>query len=153
MSFHFQPSDFNDISKLLGVTPQSEPNLVRFEIKKQNQTRYISLEIYTDIQIGKTKGNLISVYTANAHLQLHFCSGYICSELLGEITFFTESNDKISGLIIEKEGGCSLFSNVDKETLSGDFSQLAPEVMMSSIALSLMETTLTDGKETTTQPL
>jgi hypothetical protein len=33
---------------------------------------------------------------------------------------------------------------VDKEVLSGDFTKLAPEVMMSSIALSLMETTFPD---------
>ena len=145
--FYFQPSDFDCISKILGVTPKIEPNMVRFEIEKQTQARRISLEVYTDIQIGKTKGNLISVYTTNSHLQLHFCSGYVGSDLLGEITFFSESNDKVSGLIIEKEGGCSLFSNVDKENLSGDFSQLAPEVMMSSIALSLMETTLIDEKD------
>lgn len=149
MNFYFQQSDFDNISKLLGVTPKSEPDFVRFEIKKQDPTRYISLEIYTNLQIGKSKGNLISVYTANSHLQLHFCSGYVYSELLGEITFFSESNNTVSGLIIEKEGGCSLFSNVDKETLSGDFTQLAPEVMISSIALSLMETTLTDDEETT----
>lgn len=149
MNFYFQQSDFDNISKLLGVTPKNEPDFVRFEIKKQDLTRYISLEIYTNIQIGKSKGNLISVYTANSHLQLHFCSGYVYSELLGEITFFSENNNTVSGLIIEKEGGCSLFSNVDKETLSGDFTQLTPEVMISSIALSLMETTLTDDEETT----
>ena len=147
MTFYFQSSDFDKISEILDVDPKRESNMVRFEIQKQNPSRHILLEIYTDIQIGKIKGNLISVYTANTHLQLHFCSGYICSDLLGEITFFSESEKKVSGLIIEKEGGCSLFSNVDKETLSGDFSQLAPEVIMSSIALSLMETTLTDEEK------
>jgi hypothetical protein len=150
MNFYFQSSDFDRISEILGVAPKREPNMVRFEIQKQNPSRHILLEVYTDIQIGKAKGNLISVYTANTHLQLHFCSGYICSDLLGEITFFSENENKVSGLIVEKEGGCSLFSNVDKETLSGDFSQLAPEVMMSSIALSLMETTLTDEEKNET---
>jgi hypothetical protein len=147
MSFYFQSSDFDKIGKILDVTACKESNMVRFEIKKQDKARHILLEVYTDIQIGKTKGNLISVYTTNTHLQLHFCSGYVFSDILGEITFFSESNNKVSGLIIEKEGGCSFFSNVDKETLSGDFSQLAPEVMMSSIALSLMETTLTDEED------
>jgi len=144
MAFNFQSSDFDKIGLILGVLPKRDTNMVRFEIQRQNQSRHILLEIYTDIKIGKTQGNLISVYTANTHLQLHFCSGYICSEILGEITFFSENENRVSGLIIEKEGGCSLFSNVDKDTLSGDFSQLAPEVMMSSIALSLMETTLSD---------
>jgi hypothetical protein len=45
-------------------------------------------------------------------------------------------------LIIEKEGGCSLYANVDRAMLSGDFTRLGPEVVLSGIALSLTETLL-----------
>jgi hypothetical protein len=142
MSFEFTNEDFKKIGTILGVEPKFISNMFRYEIQKEDLIRRISLEIYPNIPIGKNIGNLISVYTINSHLQLHFCSGYVASEILGEVTFFSEKLGIISGLIIEKEGGCSLFSNVDKEVLSGDFTKLAPEVMMSSIALSLMETTL-----------
>ena len=150
MTFNFQPADYEKIGLILGAEPKFDSDVYRFELQKENQVRRLSLEIYPNIPIGKNKGNLVSVYSVNSHLQLHFCSGYVASEILGEVTFFTEQNSKVSGLIIEKEGGCSLFSNVDREVLSGDFTQLAPEVMMSSIALSLMETTLSDedGNET-----
>jgi hypothetical protein len=70
---------------------------------------------------------------------LHFCSGYVVSEILGEATFFGEHDGTLSGLIIEKEGGCSLYANVDRSLLSGDFTRLGPEVMMSGIALSLTD--------------
>ena len=39
---------------------------------------------HADIPIGDKIGNLVSVYTQNAHLQLHFCTGYVVSEMLGE---------------------------------------------------------------------
>jgi hypothetical protein len=145
MSFEFNTEDFLKIGNILGVEPKFISNMFRYEIQKEDPVRRISLEIYPNIPIGKNVGNLISVYTVNSHLQVHFCTGYVASEILGEVTFFTEECGKISGLIIEKEGGCSLFCNVDREVLSGDFTKLAPEVMMSSIALSLMETTLPES--------
>jgi hypothetical protein len=48
----------------------------------------------------------------------------------------------VSGLIIEREGGCSLFANVDRSLVSGDFTSLGPEVMLSGIALSLTDAIL-----------
>ena len=122
--------------------PKSVGNSVRFEIENKEQRRKLALEIYSNIEIGNRKGNLISVYTPTAHLQLHFCTGYVVSEMLGEITFVGESNGKLSGLTIEREGGCSLYANVDRNLLSGDFTKLGPEVMLSGIALSLTETIL-----------
>jgi hypothetical protein len=62
--------------------------------------------------------------------------------MLNEVTFVGEEAGKLTGLIIEKEGGCSLYANVDRALLSGDFTQLGPEVMLSGIALSLTETIL-----------
>ena len=62
--------------------------------------------------------------------------------MLGEITFVGESDGKLSGLTIEREGGCSLYANVDRNILSGDFTKLGPEVMLSGIALSLTESIL-----------
>lgn len=111
----------------------------RYEVSGKEPHRKLALEIYPHIRIGNNKGNLVSVYTESSHLQLHFCSGYVLSEMLGEITFVGEKEGKLSGLIIEREGGCSLYANVDRSLLSGDFTQLGPEVMLSGIALSLTD--------------
>lgn len=142
MSFTFTPSDFKKIGKLLNVQPKAMGSNFRFEVAGKDAHRRLALEVYPQIRIGNDRGNLVSVYTESSHLQLHFCSGYVVSEMLGEVTFVGEQNGKLSGLIIEKEGGCSLYANVDRSLLSGDFTQLGPEVMLSGIALSLTDTIL-----------
>ena len=142
MPFTFTPSDFKKIGKLLDVLPKAMGSNYRYEVIGKNAHRKLALEIYPKIRIGTEKGNLISVYTESSHLQLHFCSGYVVSKMLGEVTFIGEQNGKLSGLIIEKEGGCSLYANVDRSLLSGDFTTLGPEVMLSGIALSLTDTIL-----------
>jgi hypothetical protein len=139
MTFHFTKKGFDKIAAVLGGAFRKEENSQRMVLENSAEGRKLSLEIYPDIHIGKQKGNLISVYTAAAHLQLHFCSGYVVSEMLGEVTFVGEHDGKLSGLIIEKGAACSLYANVNTEILSGDFTKLGPEVMLSGIALSLVE--------------
>ncbi len=146
MPFAFKASDIKKLEKLFGTTAKLKGSNYRFEIGAAE--RKLALEIYSQIRIGKQKGNLISVYTQSAHLQLHFCSGYVVSDVLGEVTFVGEHGGKLSGLIIEKDGGCSLYANVDRSLVSGDFTQLGPEVMLSGIALSLTDTILEEPEET-----
>jgi len=147
MAFGFTERDFKKLSKILGVSAKHKGNNIRYELGGKENQRKLTLEIYPGIAIGDRKGNLVSVYTPSAHLQLHFCSGFVVSEMLNEVTFIGEEDGKLSGLIIEKEGGCSLYANVDREILSGDFTQLGPEVMLSGIALSLTETILPEQKK------
>ena len=146
MSFVFKQSDIKKIGKLLGVTPRASGSMQRFEMGGKDGRYKLALELYPNIRIGNRRGNLISVYTETAHLQLHFCSGFVLSEMLGEVTFIGEQEGRLSGLIVEKQGGCSLYANVDRSLLSGDFTQLGPEVMLSGIALSLTDSILDDPK-------
>jgi hypothetical protein len=142
VKFEFRQRDIKKLAHVLQSEPKFIGQSVRFEIENKKQQRKLAMEIYSNIEIGNRKGNLISVYTSTAHLQLHFCTGYVISKMLGEITFVGESDGKLSGLTIEREGGCSLYANVDRDILSGDFTKLGPEVMLSGIALSLTETIL-----------
>ena len=139
MGFQFTKADFNKIAKILGSEFQVSDNCQRLVLENPEEGRKLSLEVYTDIPIGKKKGNLITIYSHSTHLQLHFCSGYVVSEMLGEVTFIGEQGGRLSGIIIEKGAACSLYANVDANLLSGDFTQLGPEVMLSGIALSLAE--------------
>ena len=142
MRFEFKQKDIDKLKRVLSSKPKRIGNSIRFEIENKEQHRKLAIEIYSNVDIGKRKGNLVSVYTSTAHLQLHFCTGYVVSDMLGEVTFVGESNGKLSGLTIEREGGCSLYANVDRDILSGDFTKLGPEVMLSGIALSLTESIL-----------
>jgi len=148
MTRTFTKKDIEKIAKTLGVEYKYKGNNYRLTLfnEDEDEDRKLSLEIYPDIQIGEKRGNLISVYTSNTHLQLHFCSGYVVSELLGEVTFIGTHQGHMAGLIIEREAACSLYANVDEAILSGDFTKLGPEVMLSGIALSLTEHLLPDSK-------
>jgi hypothetical protein len=139
MGVVFAQKDIDKIAKILRVEPKQIGNKYRFVLVNKETRQHISLEIYPDIPIGDQTGNLISVYTPTSHLQLHSCTGYIVSEMLGEVTFVAESGNHVSGLIAEREAGCSFYANVEAKLLSGDFTKLGPEVMMSGIALSLAE--------------
>lgn len=144
MAFQFTEKDFDTISSVLENNFTKSDNCYRLVLENAKENRKLSLEIYPDIPIGKLRGNLVSVYTKSTHLQLHFCSGYVVSEMLGEVTFINECEGRVSGLIIEKGAACSLYANVDASLLSGDFTKLGPEVMLSGIALSLVEHILPD---------
>jgi hypothetical protein len=135
----FTEAEIVKIARLLQCQWKFRGNNYRLTLEEPANDRKLSLEIYPDIQIGDETGNLISVYTANTHLQLHFCTGFVISEMLGEVTFYAEKNGKVTGLIVEREVGCSMYANVDSAVLSGDFTNLGPEVMLGGIALSLTE--------------
>ncbi len=137
--FIFQKKDIEIIRKVLGVEPVKRVDHYRFVLENQKDKRRLSLEIYPVVPIGNEEENLITIYTHNTHIQLYACTGYVPSESLGEVVFFTENRGRISGVIVEKEAGCSVYNNVEASVLSGDFTQLAPEVMLSGIALSVAE--------------
>jgi len=145
-SYKFSKEDIEKIANALGAEFKEYPNHFRIEVKNLERKLSLFVEIYPDLEIGKERGSLISVYSPLTHLQLHFCTGFVISDLLEEVTFISEFDGKLSGLTIEKEGGCSLYANVDRKILSGDFTKLGPEVMLSSIALSLAEDILAENK-------
>jgi hypothetical protein len=142
--FKFSEKDIKTISNVLGVEAIKRAENYRLVLENPNEKRKRSLEIYPDIPIGNETGNLISIYTMNSHIQLHFCTGYVPSESLGEVIFIGEHEDRVSGVIVEKEVGCSFYANVQKNILSGDFTKLAPEVVLSGIALSVAEHLIPD---------
>jgi len=139
MEFEFSDKNFAEIERVLETKFAKRGNEYRAVLLNTEQQRKLSIEIYPGISIGEKKGNLISVFTSNSHIQLHFCNGYVASDMLGEVTFFAEFGGRLSGIVIEKQAACSVFTNVERSLLSGDFEKLAPEVMLSGIALSLTE--------------
>lgn len=139
MKSTFGKADITKIGKVLGVNAKLKGNNFRFEMANTKENRHLALEIYPNISIGKKKGNLISAYTHNTHFQLQFCSGYVVSQDVGEVTFIGETKDKVSAIVIEKEGGCTFYANVDRSILSGDYRMLSIDVMLAGIALSLTQ--------------
>ncbi|MGB5105098.1 MAG: hypothetical protein WBP29_10130 [Candidatus Zixiibacteriota bacterium] len=142
----FSKEDIQKIQITLGATESVwENDHFRLKVVQTEEKRALVLEVYPDTELGKERGALIVVYTGGAHLQLHNCSGFVASEELGEVTFVAETRDRISGLVVEREAACSLYSDINRDLISSDFSRFGVEVMLSGVALSLAED-LFDGK-------
>ncbi len=130
-----------EIAEVLQAEVKERGNTFRMVLDHAESGRRLSLEIFPGIRMGQGKklGTLITVYTNSAHLQLHHCTGYVASASLGEVIFMAEHKGRVSGLIIMKDAGCSLFAEVEAATLSGDFTKLASEIMPTAITLSVAE--------------
>jgi hypothetical protein len=139
MKFKFTEKKITEIEKVLGAKFSKRSNQYRMLLENKELSRKLTLEIFLAIQMGTKKGVMVNVYTPSAHAQLHFCSGFVASDILGEVTFIGENSGRISGIIVEKDAAYSVYSNVDASLLSGDFTELGPEVMLSGMALSLAE--------------
>lgn len=150
MPFAFSDDDFARLADAFGVSPMREGGLIRFELADEKSGRRLVLEIYPEVTLpdgvadGDTPSGLVSVYGMNSFLQLQGLTGYIASEELGEAIFFAKQGGITNGLVVERGAGCSLYANVDDRLLQTDFTQLPPEIMMSSVALSMTETLFGD---------
>lgn len=145
----FTGKDIEKISSCLGNGQITDfQDHWRIKIVNRDEKRQLSLEIYPKVSLAKhAEGALVVVYTQNCHLQLHNCSGYVLSDELGEATFISESSGKISGLVVERVAGCSLYAHVNRGLISDDFTSFGVEVMLSGVALSLAENILKDSDE------
>ena len=142
MSFTFTNEDFERISAVLGTEVRREGSSARYRLKDEASGRAITLEITCGLTTPESMqreeiDNLVTVMTSNSLLQLQGCTGFIESKELGEVIFFARSGGVTNGLVVEREAGCSLYANFDNRLLSTDFTQLAPELIMSAVALSL----------------
>lgn len=148
MPFDFRSEDLARIAQTLGVAVRSEGGIHRFELADAASGRRLSLEVSTALvlpaSLAEMPPNAVSVYTPFSFLQLHGCTGFLASDELGEVIFFARRAGTTSGLVVEREAGCSLYAHVDERLLSTDFTALPPELAMSSVALSLTETLFSD---------
>jgi hypothetical protein len=123
------------IEELLGATFSNEGKLYSINLRNSKT----STDIHIEVELEADDKFLVSVYTNNCHLQLQNCSNIIVSNMLEEFIFTSETEEFISGMIISKQGDCSLYSNVKKAILNSDFSELNSEKLLSAVALSITE--------------
>lgn len=145
----FSTDDADKIGRIVGCLKRTDlQDRFRYKIVNAEDRRELILEILPETVLGNYRGALIIVYTGTSHLQLHNCTGYVISEELGEVTFVAESKDRLSGLVVERGASCSLYAAIDRNLISTDFTQLGVEVMLSGVAMSLVEEVLSDNSET-----
>lgn len=145
MVFEFTLDNLDEISRVLDAPYKTTGNIARFEVVNKEEKRRLVVEVNLNLSYENERMNLVSVYTNSSFIQLQNCTAFIASDLLEQVTFFGKTDGTTSGLIIEKAASCSLYANVDERLLTGDFSKLPTELMMSSVALSLTDTIGLDG--------
>ncbi len=149
MAVAFSKQDSDKVAAVLAAEKTTfEKDHYRLRIVNSEDKRILVLEVYPEVDLGKTRGMLVVVYTGNSHMQLHNCTGYVVSEELGEVTFVTESQKRLSGLVVERGASCSLYAELNRDLISSDFTKLGIEVMLSGVALSLAEEILGQHDET-----
>jgi hypothetical protein len=124
--------NLSDIEKLFNVKYNRSEKVYSFTVLNSRLKNSIALDIFPE-------DKLISVYSENTHLQLQNCREFVISSILEEVIFYSENSDKISGLIISKSGDCSLYADVDRNTLKSDFTDLISEKLLSAVALSVID--------------
>lgn len=140
MIHDFTNENIEEISKVLGTQVKAiGSDLFRLELINQKSGHKLALEIHLSMDVHSKRMNMISVYSGATFMQLHNCTKFVASELLGQVTFFGKSDNRTTGLIVDKESGCSLYANVDEKLLTGDFTALPEDLMMCSVALSLTD--------------
>ncbi len=137
------------IAEVLGTTAKVEEGLARCDLSHDASGRNMILEIRFDLTLPQTLEDhrgaaLVTVYAANSFLQLQWCTRFVSSSELGEVIFFSKHQGTTSGLVVEREAACSLYANVDDRVFGSDFMDLPPELVMSSVALSLTDTFFDD---------
>ena len=81
---------------------------------------------------------VISAQTSYGYFELHNVHQMISVEP-DEVIFASEGEDRISGLVVSRNGACSLFANVDRAYLSADLGTLDPALLLSAMQLGLTE--------------
>ena len=140
MIHDFTAENIQEISVVLGskVKPIGQ-DLFRMELKNERTGHKLALEIHLSMEVHGKNINMVSVYSGATFMQLHNVTQFVASELLGQVTFFGKSDNRTTGIIVDKESGCSLYANVDDKLLQGDFTKLPEDLMMCSVALSLTD--------------
>lgn len=144
MEFSFSAEEVQRIADVFGVEQSKDGATYRLILTHEDTGRSLTIEIRDGVPLPQSVAenqypNLVSVYASNSFLQLQGCTGFIASKELGEVIFFAKRGGATSGLVIEREAGCSLYANVDDYLLTSDFMQLPPELVMSSVALSMTD--------------
>lgn len=149
MAFTFSYEDIERIASVLEVEPKRDGAGYRFDLIDESSGRSLALEIRPEVSMPIDLGsgdtvNLVSIYATSSFLQIQNCTGYIASKELGEVIFVSRSGGTTSGLVVERVAGCSMYANVEERLLTADFTQLPPELIMSSVALSLSDSLFDD---------
>lgn len=141
MNFSITEADIQIINDTLGVKSKSRDDSHTWALKNSKNDQSIVFTLYNKVVISPKEGAtgvLISAQTKHGYFELHDINAFMIFEP-DEIIFVRSFDDKVSCLVIGKNCNCSMYSNIDKNILNTNFTELDPAILLSAMQLSLTE--------------
>lgn len=94
--------------------------------------------IVLSISFLQNQSVVLSAQTSYGYFELHGVARMVPVEP-DEVIFVTEDGQKVSGLVVGRNGACSLFANVERSLISADLSTIEPALLLAAMQLGLTE--------------
>jgi hypothetical protein len=142
MGIKFNTENISEINGILQSEPEIFEDSWLWRLQNPETRQSLVLTLYNNVELGGgSTGSLISVQSQHGYFELHDCTTFMTFEP-DEVIFINSGKEEVSCLIIGKDGNCSLFSNINREIINSDFTNLHPAVLLSAMQLSLTENIL-----------
>lgn len=138
MGVIFQKQDIDKISDILGVKPKTNDNSHTWKLIDKTNNKPLVFTLYNKVEFEEGAGSLVSVQTQHGYYELHDCTTFLFFEP-DEIIFVNYNEKYLSSLIVGSNCSVNLFSNIKREIINADFSNLDPALLLSAMQLSITE--------------
>lgn len=137
---HFDPSSVARIAATLGgeCTEQGQ-GAWRLVLASEAQGRTIVVDCQFEVESEEVLGALVTVFAPGVVIQSHRCSHVVISEALQQVVLFDRAAGVVTATILEQPAGVTHYAGVSEALLRADFTSLPEELMMSSLALSMLD--------------
>jgi hypothetical protein len=125
-----------ELNSFFGIVAEEFESTLVWTIVNNNFQDFIILSISNEAG-SNSPGLLINLQTSQGIFEMHNCTNYLLVQP-DEIFFWDEAENTISCLILSKQATCSIFSNVSKELLKKDISELSPNEILASVQISMI---------------
>ncbi len=137
----FTKDNIEQISKTLGTEPKIEINSYVWNVSNSTNGQKIIVSLYNDVDFNCCKGALVSVQSVHGYFELHNISNFLVFEP-DELIFIRNEGDNISTLVVGREATCSLYSNISRDMLKQDLTELEPPVLLSAMQIAIIDSLL-----------
>lgn len=143
MNKKFTKQDIDAISNIIGRPYQEMDTSWAWKLVNTETKQTLVFTIFNEITQGNNPEliSIISVQNNQGYFELHNCTDYLLFEP-DEVIFINANAEAISSLTIGNSATVSMFSNINRELLKKDFSELEAPLLLSAMQLSLADTML-----------
>ncbi len=131
----------NSITKFLETQAEVSENSWCWKLFNPETKNFLFLTIYQNVPLNNTYINLASVQTNFGYFELHNFTKIVFVEP-NEIAFIQHDKSKLNCLIVGKNCTCSLYSNINREIIKYNLSELNSALLLSALQLALFEDTI-----------